>query len=62
VTLALRGQRIRWAIFSTTLLSIPKTQIAQKFKKTPKGIDKIKIGFIMKCGEIWGKRGERSIT
>jgi hypothetical protein len=30
-------------------------------KKTPKGIDKIKIGFIMNCGEKWGKRVDRYV-
>jgi hypothetical protein len=55
VTLALREQYIPQAIFSTTLSSISKTKIVQKFKKASKGIDKINIGFIMNCGEKWGK-------
>jgi hypothetical protein len=56
VTLALREQRIPWATFSTTLFSISKTKIVQNFKKAPKGIDKIRIGFIIR---IVGKSGEK---
>jgi hypothetical protein len=62
VTLALREQCIHWAIFSTALFSIPKTKIVQKFKKTPKGIDKIRTRFIMKWWGKVGKKGKKSIT
>jgi hypothetical protein len=63
VTLALREQCIPWATFSTTLFSISKAKFVQKFKKAPKGIDKIRIGFIIrivgKSGEKWQTRHNR---
>jgi hypothetical protein len=57
VTLAFREQCIHWAIFSTTLFSIPKTKIVENSKKSPKGIDKIKIRFIII--KLWGKVGKK---
>jgi hypothetical protein len=30
-------------------------------KKAPKGIDKIRIRFIMNCGEKWGKRVDKDM-
>jgi hypothetical protein len=57
-----REQCIHWAICSTTLSSTPKTKIVQKFKKPPKGIDKIKIGFIIGLWGKVGKKGKKSIT
>jgi len=38
---------MHWAIFSTTLFSILKAKFVRKFKKSPKGIDKINIRFII---------------
>jgi hypothetical protein len=56
VTLALKEQCIPWAIFGITLFSIPTTKIDENSKKSPKGIDKIRIGFII---DIVGKNGEK---
>jgi hypothetical protein len=47
VALAFKEQCMHWAIFSTTLFSIPNAKFVRKFKKSPKGIDKIKIRFII---------------
>jgi hypothetical protein len=58
--LALREQCIHRAIFSTTLFSIPK--LFENSKKSPRGIDKIKIRFIIECGELWGKRVKKEHT
>ena len=60
--LALREQCIHWAIFSTTLFSIPK--LFENSKKSPKGIDKTKIRFIIEWWGIVGKKGkmERTMT
>jgi hypothetical protein len=55
VILAFREQCIHWAIFSTILLSIPRRKLFENSKKTPKGIDKIKIRFII---GLWGKVGK----
>jgi hypothetical protein len=56
VTLAPREQCIPQATVSTTQFSIPKAKIVEKLGKTPKSIDKIKIGFII---ALWGKVGKK---
>jgi len=63
VTLALREQRIPW-LYLAPLCFNPQNENCSKIqKKAPKGIDKIKIGFIIKdCGEKWGKRVNKDIT
>jgi hypothetical protein len=52
------------AIFSTTLCSIPRRNLFENSKKSPKGIDKIQIRFIIEKWGIVGKKGkmERTVT
>jgi hypothetical protein len=61
VALALKEQYIPQTIFSTTLFPTPRRKLFKNSKKAAKGIDKIKIGFIMNCGEKWGKRVDKDI-
>ena len=47
---------MHWAISSTTLFLNPQDEnLFENSKKSPKGIDKIKIRFII---ELWGKVGK----
>jgi hypothetical protein len=56
VTLPLREHCLHWAIHSTTLFPIPKTDFLKIQRKASKGIDKIRIRFII---ELWGKVGKK---